>query len=102
MSHLAKTVHWWPSGDPSRPWSVFHEGERWEVTVADVAGQPRRYTLVIAGREAEKFADWPPNWTKAPDDGSGAAQRAEFQHDEEYWEKNKDVQPLDDDYADES
>jgi len=93
MSHLSKKVHWWPTGDPSQPWGVWFEGEHWEVTVIDVPGQQHRYSLLIGGRKQQEFVDWPANWTKAPDDAANASQRAEYEHECEYWEKNKDVLP---------
>jgi len=93
MSHLRKKVHWWPTGNPSRPWGVLFEGEDWEVAVIDVPGQPRRYSLLIGGREQEEFVDWPANWTKAPDNGGNASQRAEYERECDYFDKNEDVLP---------
>ncbi len=103
MSHLTKKVHWWPTGNPSRPWGVLFEGKDWEVAVIDVPGQQRRYSLLINGRKREEFVDWPENWTKAPDDGANASQRAEYERECEYWDKNEDVLPYgmdEDDFED--
>jgi hypothetical protein len=50
--------------------------------------------LLIGGRKEEEFVDWPANWTTAPDDGANASQRAEFEHERDRFEKNKDVLPL--------
>ena len=97
MSHLTKKVHWWPTGNRSRPWGVWFEGEHWEVAVIDVPGQQRRYSLLIGGRKREEFVDWPANWTKAPDDAANASQRAEFEHERDYFDKNKDVRPYNED-----
>ncbi len=94
MSHLTEKVHWWPTGDRSRPWSVWFKGDHWEVVVIDVPGQQRRYPLLIGGRKREEFVDWPENWTKAPDDCANASQRAEYQRERERWERLKDVEPL--------
>ena len=100
MNHFTKKVHWWPTGDTPRPWGVWHEGVHWEVFVVEAPGEHRRYALFIDGVKQEEFVDWPPSWTKANGAGS-ASQRAEFEHEEEYWEKNRDVLPLDDDFGDE-
>ena len=102
MSDLTKKVHWWPTGNPSQPWRVYFEGREWEVVVIDGPGQQRRNALLIGGVKQEEFVDWPPSWTQEPESAANAAQRAEFEHEIEYWEKNKDVLPLDDDFEDEA
>jgi hypothetical protein len=80
MSNLTKTVKWYPTGNPSRPWAVLHEGQTWEVEVIDGAGEQPRYSLLIEGSRQEEFVDW---------------QRAEYQREMERWERLKDVEPLD-------
>ncbi len=67
------------------------------MAVIDVPGQQRRYSLLIGGRKREEFVDWPANWTKAPDDAANASQRAEFEHERDYFDKNKDVRPYNED-----
>ncbi len=95
MSHLEKKVHWWPTGDPSQPWRVLHDGATWEVIVIDESGGETRYALLIEGRKEAEFTDWPESWTQAPDDAGNAAQRAEYEREIRRWERLKDVMPLD-------
>ncbi len=94
MSHLTKKVHWWPTGNPSQPWVVHFEGEEWAVVVIDGPGQQRRYALLIGGVKQEEFVDWPPSWTQEPESAATASQRAEFEREIKYWEKQKDVRPI--------
>ena len=102
MSHLTEKVTWYPTGSRSQPWSVWFKGEHWEVAVIDVPGQQRRYSLLIGGRKREEFVDWPANWTKLPDSAASRSQRWEYEHEIEYWDKNKDVLPLyEEDFEDE-
>jgi len=95
MSNLTKTVKWYPTGNPSRPWTVLHEGQTWEVEVIDGAGEQPRYSLLIEGSRQEEFVDWPESWTQLPDDAANASQRAEYEREMANWERHKDVQPLD-------
>lgn len=95
MSNLTKTVKWYPTGNPSRPWAVLHEGQTWEVEVIDGAGEQPRYSLLIEGSRQEEFVDWPQSWTQLPDDAANASQRVEYQREMERWERLKDVEPLD-------
>jgi hypothetical protein len=97
MSLREKKVHWWPTLEPSGPrWSVWHGAEHWELAVTDEPESRRRYTLYVSGQIAEEFADWPANWTLEPDDSPGlAAVKADYEYEREKWEKNRDVQPID-------
>jgi hypothetical protein len=97
MGRLEKKVHWWPTLDPAGPrWGVWFEGDHWQLAVAEMPGQPPRYSLFLNGRKEEEFVDWPAGWTIAPDDSPGlAAQKAEYEYEIEKMEKNKDVLPID-------
>ncbi len=94
MSLVDKNVHWSVTGDPLRPWTAWYDGQQWEIAVRDAGGR-RTYQLLVAGRVDSELEAWPPNWTRAEDDAAQAAQRAEFERENEYWEKNKDVLPID-------
>lgn len=95
MNLREKMVHWSVTGDPVRPWTAWYDGQQWEIAILDAAGRRRRYQLLVAGQVDQEFDAWPPGWTRAEDDAAQAAQRAEFEREREYWDKNKDVLPID-------
>lgn len=100
MSRFERKVHWWPTGDSSRPWAVWVGEEHWELVVTDTQGQ-RRYALLINGHKEEEFVDWPPTWTTEPEDSPGLnGQRAEYEYEMEKFEKNKHMLPIEEDELD--
>ena len=93
-SRLTKNVHWWPTGNPCRPWAVVFEGDDLEIAVHETPGGERYQSLIVNGEKDVDFVEWPATWTVAPDNGGNASQRAEYEHEGEKIEKNKGVKPL--------
>lgn len=63
MEPLARAIVWSKGPDPEFIWVAEVDGERWTIRLGDFPAEPL-YTLVIAGREARSFDDWPPAWRR--------------------------------------
>ena len=64
---LRREVSWTPTGDALLPYRTSVGSEEWTIRVNDFPDD-QLYTLLIDGRDAESFDDWPRSWTRSKAD----------------------------------
>lgn len=81
MSRLEREIDWRHSGDEGQPWEARLEGESLRVRVNDTPKAKFLYSLIVDGKVAEEFDDWPDPWIRplrnGPDDEASLQVRRE-------------------------
>lgn len=62
----AHPVVWQTTSDAEYPYQAEIEGARWQVRINDFPAE-LLYSLLIDGREVDRFNDWPGAWRKSPE-----------------------------------
>ena len=62
---LDTPVSWGPTGRAEFPYETLVDGRHWLVRVNDFPADAL-YTLIVDGREAGDFDDWPGSWERPP------------------------------------
>ena len=60
---LARELSWNTSNDLERPWTTEVKGEHWQIRLNDFPDD-FMYSLLIDGKEAGGFHDWPETWKR--------------------------------------
>ncbi|MEI7609614.1 MAG: hypothetical protein WCJ64_19715 [Rhodospirillaceae bacterium] len=60
---LVRPLRWRATGDALMPYAAAVAGSEWRLRVNDFPAEPF-YTLLIDGREAGDFDDWPEAWQR--------------------------------------
>ena len=61
--YLRTSIHWSSTNDAERPWRARVGEALWVLRVNDFPAEPM-YSLLIDGRKAADFDDWPAAWKR--------------------------------------
>ena len=63
MDRRGTTIAWRETGDAEFPYEAQVNGERWVLRLNDFP-EEEMYSLLVDGREVERFNDWPKAWKR--------------------------------------
>lgn len=59
-----RAVQWTRADDAEFPYQAQVDGHQWVIRINDFPVDEFKYSLLVDGKEAESFNDWPAGWVK--------------------------------------